>query len=162
MWDRYSRLGRFPVYGDEHQDPAIMLKVLEDVFGRFENREDEALTATFERFLLLAEERGIPVLIIPTPCPQYMQEFYTARGVMPFYERTLARWDADYEFVKVAEPRLWVQPNDLFGDPGHVNTPGAELYNEFLSQWMRENREEVAALVEAGRARRAQSEGSGR
>ena len=162
MWDRYSRLGRFPVYGDEHQDPSIMLKVLEDVFGRFENREDEALAAAFERFLALSEKRGIPVIIIPTPCPQYMQEFYTARGVMPFYERTLAGWDAKYEMLKVAEPRLWVESNDLFGDPGHVNAPGAGRYNDFLEAWMREHREEVAALVEAGRARRAQLEGMGR
>lgn len=160
LWRDFQDRGAFALYTGQTFDRGEMIHLLDTMFGPYRPRTDPRPLHVFGRFLALAEARGVPVLLVPSPFSETLEVFYADRDVMPLYETRREQLLVDFPLLSATMPRHVYLPDAVFGDPAHVNRAGMDAHNEWLGSWLAENRGAVMRLVEEGRARRGVTNGA--
>jgi hypothetical protein len=127
--EAYQREGAFRMFEDRTVTPDEMA-TFEKSYGPFvcyDNREE---VQAFDRFLTLANDSGTTVLMIGCPLTPVLKTKYDDVGATAAYEKLIAEWQQRHANFHALEPLAPVYPMDNFGDPGHVNVRGDQLFQE--------------------------------
>ena len=125
----YEQQGAFRMFEERTVTPDEMA-TFEKSYGPFvcyDNREE---VQAFDRFLTLANDAGTTVLMIGCPLTPVLKAKYDDAGAMAAYEKLIADWEQRHPNFHALEPLAPVYPLDNFGDPGHVNVRGDQLFQQ--------------------------------
>lgn len=135
--DGIFRQDRIQMRTTEQMGDDVAL-TLEEYLGPVRAYPNEHARAMAERFARRASEANISVLVVEPPVPEAVRQIYDERGVSASFEQMLRSFEARWPSFHLSEPVVNSLPNELFGDPGHVNAAGNE-------EWIRIMREACAA-----------------
>lgn len=95
--------------------------------------QDEAILSFFDRFLALAADEGIRVIIYEFPWPQ-TNDTAGDRAIIDHYRALLTARAAGHRGVSFADYRPFL-PNRNFVDPLHVNNTGSHVLTGLAAGW---------------------------
>lgn len=111
-------------------DPAEF-KMLEENTGPYVLRSNADIIYSYGRFIRLAKEHNVQVVILPVPNNEYAFEKFTDEGVYQQYDTWLNKLEAKYPNFHAPGPRWFYWPGAL-GDALHVNAKGAARHMQLI------------------------------
>jgi hypothetical protein len=112
---------------------------LENSLGPYGVYHSEKLIRSFDRFLTRANDAGTTVLMLGIPLPPPLHNRLEQVGAYRGYRELTNAWAARHPNFHVVEPLYRSYPIENFGDAGHLNLRGNDIfqkdYADTLSQW---------------------------
>lgn len=115
---------------DQVVDPAEF-EMLEKNTGPYVLRQNSDITYSYQRFVRLAREHGVQVVMLPVPNNEYAFEKFDREGVYRQYDQWLSKLEKKYDNFHAPGPRWFYWPGAL-GDALHVNAKGAARHMDLI------------------------------
>lgn len=126
--------GYMPLQNQISNSQQTQLKEVEYYYNKYESSLDTNFASAFEKFLSNAKNNNSQVILVKSPdflplgssneILQYSASFRLIFKIVQSYNLRLFDFGDDSRFVF---------KNELFGDPGHLNRKGAELFSNALA-----------------------------
>lgn len=127
----WQRQGWFLFAPAEHVAGAEEFKALEKDTGPYIFREHEHIRYIYQRFVKLAQENDVEVIMLPVPNNPLVYDAFNRGGIYTEYDKWLDYLERKYINFSAPAPRYFTWPN-MLGDAGHVNAAGAERHMELV------------------------------
>lgn len=114
---------------------------LETLNGPYIVNKNPHVLESYERFLALAQEHGVEVILLPIPHNELQYAAYERNGVFAAYDKWLNEMQAKYPVFRAPAPRWQTWPG-MLADAGHLNKAGIQRHMELIVTMLNELREQ--------------------
>jgi len=120
-------------FGDPgHASEEAEFEALEKATGPYKLRKNSRISRRYERFVRLANEHGIQVIMLPLPNNGLVFDKFRQFGIYARYDKWLNDLERRYANFHAPKPR-WLCWPGLLTDGLHVNAVGAHKHMELVS-----------------------------
>ena len=151
--EQYEEHGAILLFEDEVNGPNAVQNYI-DNYTPLELFEDPEVLSIFEEFLEIADQNDVPVVLVNTPLPNVVVDYYEEKGILEAYRGHIAAFQKRHENLYIVEPLIRRFPNDHLGDLGHLNRAGDERFHEIFPAVLEKEAPEILRLAKELRARK--------
>ncbi len=125
--------GWFLCVPPEQVAPESVFLDLQKTLSPLVLRKNERIVKAYERFISLADEHNIKIIMVGMPANPVFHKVFSDNGAYGAYDEWLDKMQQRYDTFAAPAPRYYSEEG-ILGDPWHVNQKGAQIHMQILTE----------------------------